>query len=154
MRRKVIGLGLLVGSAWAFLQIRPRVLGVMLSIATFAALAWQFARCRHSGPLGLLPPVHDETGALVPARWYCDRCGKSWPAVFERDQQPITRFAGYDESKAPAASRRADELARRQRALAMRRAGIATGLSAERRAAARPDPAAVVPIGQARRFGQ
>lgn len=154
MRGKVIGLTLLVGSVWAFLQIRPRLWGVVLSVAAVGALMWQFARCRHSGPLGLLPPVHDETGALVPARWYCDRCGKSWPAVFEREQQPITRFAGYDESKAPAASRRADELARRQRALAMRRAGIATGLSAERRAAARPDPAEIVPIAKSRRFGQ
>ena len=153
MRRKLIGLSVLLGSVWAFLQIRPRFWGVLLSIGTFVGVAWQFARCRHSGPLGLLPPLHDETGALVPARWYCDRCGKSWPAVFERDQQPITRFAGYDESKAPAASRRADELARRQRALAMRRAGIATGLSAERRAAARPDPAEIVPIAKSRRFG-
>lgn len=154
MRRKVLGLTLLAGSVWAFLQIRPQFWGIVLSLAALAAVMWQFARCRHTGPLGLLPPVHDETGALVPARWYCDQCGKSWPAVFEREQQPITRFAGYDESKAPAASRRADELARRQRALAMRRAGIATGLSAERRAAARPDPAAVVPIAQSRRFGQ
>jgi hypothetical protein len=154
MQRKIIGLMVLAGGAWALLQIRPRFWGVLVSIGAVAAVMWQFARCRHSGPLGLLPPVHDETGALVPARWYCDRCGKSWPAVFERTQQPVTRFAGYDESKAPAASRRADELARRQRALAMRRAGIATGLSAERRAAARPDPADIVPIVQGRRFGQ
>ena len=154
MQRKLIGLTLLWGACGRSCRFARRFWGVLLSIGTFVAAAWQFARCRHSGPLGLLPPMHDETGALVPARWYCDRCGNSWPAVFERDQQPITRFAGYDESKAPAASRRADELARRQRALAMRRAGIATGLSAERRAAARPDPAEIVPIAKRRRFGQ
>jgi hypothetical protein len=97
---------------------------VLMSAALLAALAWQMARCRHTQPLGLLPPIMDERGQIVPARWYCDTCGKSWPAMFERGKAPVRRFIGYDQSKAVAAARRADELVEGQRALALKRAGI------------------------------
>lgn len=89
-----------------------------------AMLVWQATKCRHRQPLGLLPPVLDEFGERVPARWYCDECDKSWPATFERGHAPIPRFSGYDQSKAAAAARRAAQLEERTRALALKRAGF------------------------------
>ena len=85
-----------------------------------SASAW----CRHPGPLGLLPPVTNADGTRSPAHWFCDRCGKTWVASFEREQTPILRYGGFDQSKAEHAARRADELERRQRTLALRRAGL------------------------------
>jgi hypothetical protein len=89
-----------------------------------AALAWKMSQCRHPGPLGLLPPVVDDHGVRQPARWYCDRCGKTIDAAFDRDRTPVPRFVGYDQTKAAGAAKRADELASRQRELAVRRAGM------------------------------
>jgi hypothetical protein len=97
---------------------------VLMSGALVATLVWQMTRCRHTRPLGLLPPIMDGRGRIVPARWYCDSCGKSWPAMFERGKGPVRRFSGYDQSKAVAAAKRADELVEGQRALALKRAGM------------------------------
>jgi hypothetical protein len=83
----------------------------------------------------------------VPARWYCDACGRTWPAVFEHGHAPIRKFDGYDQTKAVKAARRADDLARRQRALALRRAGYETAP----RPKLNPDAAEVVAI---RRFAK
>ena len=88
------------------------------------ALVWRSTWCRHPGPLGLLPPVANADGTRSPAQWFCDRCGKTWVASFEREQTPILRYDGFDQSKAQNAARRADELERRQRSLALRRAGL------------------------------
>jgi hypothetical protein len=85
---------------------------------------WRSAWCRHPGPLGLLPPVTNPDGTRSSAHWFCDRCGKTWAASFEREHTPILKFDGYDQSKAPDAARRANELERRQRTLALRRAGL------------------------------
>lgn len=98
--------------------------GVVLGIAAAAIAGARAFRCYHPGPLGLLPPVTAEDGTRLPARWFCDVCGKEWPANFEREHKPVTRFEGYDESKATTAARRADELYRKQQALALRRAGV------------------------------
>jgi hypothetical protein len=103
-------------------------------------------RCSHPGPLGLLPPTTAGDGTRTPAQWFCDSCGKTWPAVFEREQRPIRRFEGYDASKAAEAARRADDLYKRQQAMAMRRAGLAT-----RRTRAERPQADVVPIEPLRR---
>ncbi len=94
-----------------------------LALALVPVVIWAM-QCRHRGPLGLLPSVTDETGQRLPPRWYCDNCGRSWPADFEHHQTPVQRFKGYDESKAVSAARRANELEMAQRALAIRRAGI------------------------------
>jgi hypothetical protein len=106
---------------------------------------WQLSRCRHTPPLALLPPTLDEHGERQPARWYCDRCGKTWTAVFEHDRVPIQRFTGYDQTKAAAAAKRAAELAERQQALALKRAGFARTTPVARKvqepaAAVRPNP--------------
>lgn len=140
-----VGLGL-AGVTWLGV---PAVAGV----ATVAAMV---KTCRHPGPLALLPPITDFTGARQPARWYCDHCGKTWDAVFERSQTPVQRFTGYDETKAVGAAKRAAELADRRRALALDRAGLRPQgkRSPKPAAAAKPaaEPAAVVQIGQRRRL--
>lgn len=111
----------------------------LCAVVAISRSAW----CRHPGPLGLLPPVTNVDGTRSSAQWFCDRCGKTWPAAFEREHRPILRFGGYDQSKAPHAARRADELERRQRQLALRRAGLSTRRRHDREAK-------VVPIMQLR----
>jgi|SRR5579863_3326756 len=97
---------------------------VAAGASVVALVVWQLMKCRHRQPLGLLPPVMNERGEQVPARWYCDECGQSWPAMFERGRGPVQRFTGYDQSKAAEAAKRAGELEERTRALALRRSGI------------------------------
>lgn len=103
-----------VGGVWP-------IVGLGLMALTGACIALQ---CSHPGPLGLWPAVINETGEHVPARWFCDHCGRSWPAAIEHGRPPIQKFAGYDPSKAVQSAHRATELELRQRALALRRAGI------------------------------
>ena len=95
-----------------------------IGLAVLAIVLMSLAmKCHHRGPLGLLPPMADPSGQRIPPRWYCADCGRSWPANFERQQTPIQRFSGYDESKAVSSARRAVELESAQRVLAVRRAG-------------------------------
>src|SRR5690606_16984501 len=78
--------------------IAPTVFLVMVGGAAAVAFFTWCARCRHAGALGLLPPVTGADGVKQPARWYCDSCGRSWPAELEHDRRPIVRYSGYDES--------------------------------------------------------
>jgi hypothetical protein len=144
MRWSWAGLTAVVLSLLALGSPASREVG-LVALALCAVIAvWRVAWCRHPGPLGLLPPVNNADGTRSGAQWFCDRCGKAWPAAFEREQTPVLRFDGYDQSKAPDAARRAQELERRQRVLALRRAG----LTPNRR---RTEPEAdVVPIMQLR----
>lgn len=105
--------------AAAFTRWWPVALGgVMLGVA------WPLFRCHHPGPLGLLPPVTDAaTGEKLPARWYCDRCGRAWAAGITHGATPVQRFSGFDQSKARTAAQRASELEAAQRDLAVRRSG-------------------------------
>jgi hypothetical protein len=105
-------------------------LAIGMVVLTAAALIW-LCRCHHRPPLALLPPTTDARGNRRPARWYCDRCGKEWPAVFERPSAPIQKYSGFDPTKAPAAAKRAEELAARLKAAQVARAG-----TVEKRAAA------------------
>jgi hypothetical protein len=111
-----------LASLWSLVPGRFRIVGLLFAIVPVVIWAMQ---CRHRGPLGLLPSVTDATGQRLPPRWYCDDCGRSWPADLEHQQTPVQRFKGYDESKAVSAARRANELEMAQRALAIRRAGLA-----------------------------
>ena len=123
--------------------------------AILGVLAWRLTVCSHQGPLALLPATTDIHGTLLPPRWYCDACGASWTAHFEKEHTPIRKFTGYDESKAVRAAKRAAELADRQRALALQRAGLRpTGKKVKPvpGPALTADTAEVVPIGQGRRF--
>lgn len=154
MRQLVGGAVVLAAGTMAFVTFRPSWWIVSMSAVVIGSGVWYFGRCRHPGPLGLLPPTADEAGGQQPARWFCDRCGQSWPAGFERERTPIYRFAGYDPSKAVAAAKRAEELERKQRELAVKRAGQAGRMIRARQAVEPLDATAeVVPIRR-RRFGQ
>ena len=128
--------------------------GALIAVAIVGPLAWRLSQCPHSGPLALLPATTDLQGAPLPPRWYCDSCGRSWTANFERAQTPVQRFTGHDESKAVHAAKRAADLADRQRALALQRAGFRPAAKKLKtaRAVRVPKPADVVQIGQGRRL--
>jgi len=105
----------------------PGLLSLILLVTAGVVAALFVVRrlliCSHPGPLGLLPPTDDGAGGRTASRWFCDRCGKSWAAGLEHEPHIVQRFTGYDQSKAVAARKRADELAKRQRTLAVGRAG-------------------------------
>jgi hypothetical protein len=123
MRRVIVGIAVVFGIAAAVIGSDlfwwSRVV-VVLAAAT--ALAFAF-RCRHPHP-ALQPPLHDESGERRQAHWYCHDCGRSWPAIFERERAPIVKYAGFDQAKAPEAERRARRLDVRRRELALDRAGL------------------------------
>jgi hypothetical protein len=115
------------------LALAPRLGIGLLAIAVIGVAFWLLTQCRHPGRLGLLPPTVRDDGTREPARWFCDQCGKSWPAAIEHESTPIVRYSGFDQTKAPAAARRADEADRKRQALAVRRATRAeTGPSRSR----------------------
>lgn len=128
------------------------VLAVIAPMIVLAAAAaggvvtffYWLGRCHHRGPLGLLPPTTGDDGVRRPARWYCDTCGRSWPANLEPDRTPIVRFSGFDQSKLPAAARRAAALDKQRHSLAVRRAGLANHRPVT------PAPANVMSISQRR----
>jgi hypothetical protein len=113
-----------VGLGLALATMGPAILlGAVMAVAG-AGVLYSLSRCHHGGPLGLLPPTtSSDDGARTPARWYCDQCGQSWPIGLEHDRRPIVRFSGYDETKLPAAARRAAALYRQRQSIAVRRAG-------------------------------
>jgi hypothetical protein len=117
----VIGLGCVIVMA----VFVPIALAGVAGVALLGGAWWLLARCRHRDRLGLLPPTTLADGTRLSARWYCDECGKTWTASFDRDTAPVVKFTGYDQSKAPAAARHAAELRERQQAAAVRRAGYA-----------------------------
>lgn len=147
MRRSMAGLVGLTVCAVALPILGAKTLAVMAAATILGVGAWHVLRCHHPGPLGLLPPVFNPDGSRTVAQWFCDKCGRSWPAAMEREQRTVRRFEGYDQSKASGAARRAEELRKRQQTLALRRAG----LGPQRRPRLRPDAAEVVPIAQVRR---
>jgi hypothetical protein len=80
-----------------------------LGLAVVGALAWQFARCPHEGPLALLPPTVDLQGRPLPARWHCDQCGRTWPAAFGRTRAyslPSSSRCGQSSDEAGSSSQR------------------------------------------------
>jgi hypothetical protein len=103
------------------------VLGILLGVALASLLGAYAFRCHHPAPLGLLPPTTDADGTRLPARWFCERCGGTWPAGFEHEHRPIPRYEGFDQSKAPEAARRADDLYKKKHAMALKRAGYSGG---------------------------
>jgi hypothetical protein len=128
MRRVVVGTALVFGTATAVIGTAvigfdlpwwPRVVVVAVVMAALAVAL----RCRHPHP-ALQPGLRDELGERHEARWYCDACGRSWAAAFERERAPVLKFGGFDQDKAPEAERRARLLEVRRRELALDRAGL------------------------------
>jgi hypothetical protein len=131
-------------AAGAMVVVAPVAFAVSAVVAAGGWVLYKFSRCRHGGPLGLLPPTVNPDGTRTPAQWYCDSCGRSWPVGLEHDRTPVVRFAGYDQTKLPAAARRAAALDKQRQSLAVRRAGLAMP-RVESRSAAN-----VTPISQRR----
>src|SRR5262245_15584595 len=90
--------GMAFGTSAAFLEANWMWLAGP-ALAAVVILMWRF-RCLHRGPLALLPAVTDLQGQPLPARWSCDRCGRTWPANFDHVTKPVQKFVGYDEKKA------------------------------------------------------
>jgi len=130
-----------VGCGLALAITAPVALAAVAGAALVGGAWWMVGRCHHSDRLGLLPPTTLADGSRVPARWYCDGCGKTWDAAFDRDTAPVVKFSGYDQTKAPAAARQAADLRERQQAAAVKRAGYVT-----RRAIGRPKTADATPL--------
>jgi hypothetical protein len=143
--RRVIASAVLFGAAVTVGIVTMAWWPVIVGSAVVGA-AWSLLRCHHPGKLGLLPPVVTPAGDRLPARWYCDHCGESWPAGITREAGPVQRFSGYDETKARSAARRATELEAAQRDLAVRRSGAPAPPATKK-----PKPA--VPFGARRRSG-
>jgi hypothetical protein len=141
-----------IAAALALLGTQAGVVVLVIGLGGLAV--WWFGRCHHPSPLGLLPPTTDAEGNRQPARWFCGACGVSWVAEFNRDSEPIRRFDGFDGSKAKDAARRADELERRQRALAVRRAGLDPAATQRPLRARATNGASVVPIRQPHRVAK
>jgi hypothetical protein len=155
MRRLVAGVLLLLAFAGGLRTPGLPWWGLAALMIAASWLAWRLSVCPHNGPLALLPATTDFDGTTLPPRWFCDACGKEWAAHFEKEQTPVRKFIGYDESKAVGAAKRAAELVERQRQLALQRAGLRPATrraKSVREPALTPDTADVVPIGQGRRF--
>ena len=97
------------------------VVGGAAALVTLAGVVAALGRCRHPGPLGLLPAVMGDDGVRRPPRWFCEGCGRTWPAIDLSGPGPVPRFEGYDQTKAVAAAKRAETIARRRREIAMER---------------------------------
>jgi hypothetical protein len=143
-----VGIAGIGTGAWALDQDGWLTVGI---IVVAAGIVYQFGRCSHQRPLALLPASVDINGEALPPRWYCDHCGKEWPAHFDKDRVPIQRFTGYDESKAVSAAKRADQLRERRRLMAIERAGLGSATRQRKPAQARaPRSETVVNIGTRR----
>src|SRR5437764_1010968 len=66
--------------------------GLAAGLLIVAAAAWRLSLCPHDGPLALLPATTDLEGAPLPPRWYCDACGRTWAAHFEKEHTPVRKF--------------------------------------------------------------
>ncbi len=130
MRIQHIVWGLASAVAGVAVAIAAPIAGAAaLAVAGLGLGIYLMGRCRHPGPLGLLPPTVGDDGKRRPAQWYCDGCGRSWPAGLESDRSPIVRFTGYDESKLPASAERAAAAERQRHVLALKRAGLGASRS-------------------------
>lgn len=115
----IAAVGVIVG-LWSAPRDLWMGLTVIVGSLTFAAWLW---RCPHHGPLALLPATTRMDGTPDPARWFCQDCGKTWPANFDKTTEPIQKFTGYDEAKAVQSAQRAKDHEDRQRKLALARGG-------------------------------
>jgi hypothetical protein len=123
MRRLVVGSAVLIGLTGAVIGLDLFWWSRGIVVAAAASALLFACRCRHPHP-ALQPPLLDPSGERHEARWYCDDCGRSWEAIFERERAPVVKYAGFDQAKAPEAERRARLLDVRRRELALDRAGL------------------------------
>jgi hypothetical protein len=74
----VVGMGMIALIATASLAAMEWPVGAIAAIggAALAASTW----CAHR-EASLLPPVRGAGKDRDHARWYCERCGRTWPAT-------------------------------------------------------------------------
>lgn len=95
----------------------------VVALVAMAVLGFLLSfRCTHRYAT-LLPPVRDGGPDRDHARWYCDRCGKTWDSRLEPSTRPRVIYDGYDENKAVRAAARAEALDKQRRRLATKRGG-------------------------------
>lgn len=104
-------------------SLGPTFGGGVLAAVVGAVVVASTLRCRHPHP-ALQPATVDFKGQHTSTHWYCDDCGRRWPATFDHGPAPVVRFSGFDPSKAVTAARRAATLDDRRRELAVERAGL------------------------------
>jgi hypothetical protein len=113
--------------------------GVVALVAA-GILGWLVSfRCTHRHAT-LLPPVRGGGPDRDHARWYCDRCGKTWDSGLEPSTRPRVIYDGYDENKAVRAAARADSLDKQRRRLATKRGGSNRPRPARPAPVSRPGP--------------
>jgi len=87
-------------------------------------VTWVIGRqCAHPHAT-LLPPVASAGPDRDHARWYCDQCGREWPALISSGARPRAVYEGFDEALAARAAARADTLERQRRRLANKRSAV------------------------------
>ena len=94
----------------------------VIAVVAVAVSVTLLRRCSHRYAT-LQPPVRGGGPDRDHARWYCDRCGRTWDAGLESSTRPRVVFEGYDENKAVRAAVRAEALDKQRRRLANKRAG-------------------------------
>ena len=126
--------------------------GVVALLAA-GTLGWLLSfRCTHRHAT-LLPPVRGGGPDRDHARWYCDRCGKTWDSGLESSTRPRVIYDGFDEHMAVRAAARADSLDKQRRRLATKRGGNTRPRPSRPAPVPRPGPRPVeaAPFAAARR---
>jgi len=125
----------------------------VVALGAAGTLTWLISfRCTHRYAT-LLPPVRGGGPDRDHARWYCDRCGKTWDSGLEPSTRPRVIYDGYDEHKAVRAAARADALDKQRRRLATKRGGNTKPRPSRPAPVSRPGPRPVEagPFAAARR---
>jgi len=126
--------------------------GVVALLAA-GTLGWLLSfRCTHRHAT-LLPPVRGGGPDRDHARWYCDRCGKTWDSGLESSTRPRVIYDGYDEHKAVRAAARADSLDKQRRRLATKRGGSNRPRPSRPAPVSRPGPRPVETVLEQRAVG-
>ena len=124
----------------------------VVALMAAGTVGWLISfRCTHRHAT-LLPPVRGGGPDRDHARWYCDRCGKTWDSGLEHSTRPRVIYDGYDEHKAVRAAARADSLDKQRRKLATKRGG-GNRPRPSRPAVARPGPRPVQAVLEQRAVG-
>jgi transposase-like protein len=124
----------------------------VVALVAMAVLGWLLTfRCTHRYAT-LLPPVRDGGPDRDHARWYCDRCGKTWDSGLASSTRPRVIYSGHDEQKAVLAAARADSLDKQRRRIATKRTSGAKRTSRPA-PASRPGPRPVEAVLEQRAVG-
>jgi hypothetical protein len=134
-----IAIGVLAVAGASAVAVKPQL---VFGVVPIIGLVWAFGRqCAHPHA-SLLPPVAGAGPDRDHARWYCDRCGREWPATINDGARPRAVYEGFDEALAARSAARAESLERQRRRLADKRTASRERRphTAVLRPAARPGP--------------